>query len=72
MPADLVDADVLMVHGFINKDGRFEALAVVFPPEFPQARFVVDALKQWAFRPAMRNGQVARVEVLLIIPQEQE
>jgi len=45
---------------------------VVFPPEFPQARFVVDALKQWAFRPAMRNGQVARVEVLLIIPQEPE
>jgi hypothetical protein len=72
MPPDLVDADVLMVHGFINKDGHFEALAVIFPPEFPQARFVVDALKQWAFRPAMRNGQVARVEVLLIIPQEQE
>jgi len=70
IPAGSIDADVLMIHGFVNKDGRFEALAVVFPPQFDHAQFVVDALKQWEFRPAMQGGQVARVEVLLIVPVE--
>ena len=70
IPAGAIDADVLMVHGFVNKEGRFEALTVAFPPEFQQAQFVVDALKQWEFRPAMQDGQIARVEVLLIIPLE--
>ena len=61
-----------MVHGFVNHDGRFETLTIVFPPEFEQAQFVVDALDQWQFRPAMQDGQIARVEVLLIIPEELE
>jgi hypothetical protein len=72
MPPGSVDADFLMVHGFVNKNGRFEALNVVFPPGFEQAQFIVDALKQWQFRPAAQNGESATVEVLLIIPQEQE
>jgi hypothetical protein len=66
IPAGSVDAEVLMIHGFVNKDGRFEALTVAFPPDFEQAKFVVDALKQWQFRPATQNGQIATVEVLLI------
>jgi hypothetical protein len=65
-----IDADALMVHGFVNRAGRFEALSVLFPPEFPQAKSVLSALEQWQFRPAMQNGEVARVEVLLIIPDE--
>jgi hypothetical protein len=67
-----VDADALMVHGFVNEAGRFEALAMVFPPEFSQAQFVLNMLQQWQFRPAMQNGQSAKVEVLLIIPEEPE
>jgi len=69
IPADTIDADVLMIHGFVNKDGHFEALAVAFPPRFEQAKFVLDALKQWEFRPATQDGQNAKVEVLLIIPE---
>jgi hypothetical protein len=72
IPAGAIDADALMVHGFVNHDGRFETLTIVFPPEFEQAQFVVDALDQWQFRPAMQDGQIARVEVLLIIPEELE
>jgi len=63
-----LDADALMVHGFVTSTGRFETLAVVFPTDFPQARFVLEALKQWQFRPATQGGQIAKVEVLLIIP----
>jgi hypothetical protein len=67
-----VNADALMVHGFVNQAGRFEALAIAFPAEFPEAQFVLSALAQWQFRPAARNGQLERVEVVLIIPQEVE
>jgi hypothetical protein len=65
-----IDADALMVHGFVNQDGRFEALTVVFPPQFAEAQFVLNSLNQWQFRPATQNGQNVLVEVLLIIPDE--
>jgi hypothetical protein len=61
-----------MIHGFVNQAGRFEALAVAFPPEFAQARFVLDALAKWEFRPATQSGQNVRVEVLLVIPEVPE
>jgi hypothetical protein len=64
-----IDADALMVHGFINEAGRFEALTIAFPPEFAQAKFVLNALAQWQFRPATQDGQNVKVEVLLIIPE---
>lgn len=67
-----IDADALMVHGVVNQAGRFEQLAVVFPPAFAQAKFVLNSLSQWQFRPAKQNGQNVKVEVLLIIPEVQE
>jgi len=67
-----MDVNTIMVHGFVNQSGRFETLNIVFPPQFPQSQFVIASLQQWQFRPAMQNGQIARVEVLLIIPQQME
>ena len=69
---DAINADALLVHGFVNRQGRFESLAIAFPPAFPEAQFVLDSLKQWQFRPAARDGQTERVEVLLIIPEERD
>jgi hypothetical protein len=66
------NSDAIMVHGFVNLAGRFERLTVVFPPEFAQAKFLLEALNQWQFRAARQNGQPAAVEVLLIIPEELE
>jgi len=66
------NSDAILVHGFVNQEGRFESLRLAFPPEFHQAQFVLDALAQWQFRPAVQNGQTERVEVLLIIPEEEE
>jgi len=68
----IFSSDAILVHGFVNQQGRFESLGLAFPPEFRQAQFVLDALAQWQFRPAVQNGQTERVEVLLIIPEEEE
>lgn len=67
-----LDSDALFVHGFIDAQGHFESLAVAFPPDFAQAQFVLGALRQWQFRPAMQNGQGVKVEILLIIPEVQD
>jgi hypothetical protein len=71
LPEDF-NSDAIMVHGFINLAGAFERLAVVFPPDFTQAKFLLNALKLWHFRPASQAGQIAAVEVLLIIPEATE
>ena len=67
-----VDADAIMIHGFIDESGRFQGLRVAFPPAFPSAQFVLDALQQWHFRPAMQDSHPIKVEILLIIPETLE
>ena len=69
---DLANSDALMLHGFVNTDGRFEKLALVLPVGFQQKDLLVSSLRQWEFRPAKRDGQPIAVEVLLIIPGETE
>ncbi len=63
-----IDADAIMIHGYINQSGHFELLNMIVPQAFPQAQFVLAALAKWQFRPALQNGQSAKVEVLIIIP----
>lgn len=64
-----IDGDALLVHGYVNKLGHFESLSIAFPPDFSEGPFVLGALQQWQFRPAKQNGQAAKVEILLIIPE---
>lgn len=64
-----INGDALLVHGYVNKLGHFESLSIAFPPDFSEGSFVLGALQQWQFRPAKQNGQAAKVEVLLIIPE---
>lgn len=65
-------AEALMVHGVLNRRGRLESLAIAFPSSFRYTNFVLRALEQWQFRPALENGQATPVEVLLIIPEEMD
>lgn len=67
-----VNADALMIHGFIDAAGHFDGLTVEFPPGFRHAQLLLQALQQWKFRPAKHNGQAARVEVLLIVPEDED
>lgn len=68
----LLDADAMVLHGIVNRQGRFERLSLVYPPQTPQATLVLQSLAQWRFRPAMQNGALAAVEVVLVIPNETE
>jgi hypothetical protein len=70
-PGD-VNADAVILHGFVDKDGHFEKLEVVFPEQLTQAPTWVKALNQWQFRPAKQNSQPIPIEVLLIIPDQSE
>lgn len=65
-----LNAEALLVHGFIDKDGRLIHATVEFPPGFSLAKLVLQALAQWQFRPATLNGVPTQVEVLLIIPNQ--
>jgi hypothetical protein len=67
-----ITTDAIMIHGIIDKAGRFASLAVAFPAQFQQAAFVLSSLRQWEFRPASQAGQPTAVEVLLIIPDEED
>jgi len=68
---DDATSDSVMVHGFVNESGHFEKLSVVFPTDMGYAReqLVLTALQQWQFRAGSHDGQVAKLEVLLIIPE---
>jgi hypothetical protein len=70
-PGD-IDSNALIVHGLLNVSGHFEALKVLFPSDFSQGKFVLSALEQWRFRPARQDGKLVAVEVLLIIPEEED
>lgn len=64
------ETDYIIVHGFINPQGRFEQLALAYPEELSEKDLLLGALQQWSFRPAKRKAQAVTVEVLLIIPNE--
>ncbi|MDR3776761.1 MAG: hypothetical protein P4K97_07680 [Terracidiphilus sp.] len=66
------NANALVLHGFVNKAGRFESLALVYPPQFAQTEFVLYTLQRWQFKPARRNRRAAAVEVVLIVPNDLE
>jgi hypothetical protein len=70
-PGD-VNSDAVILHGFVNKDGRFDKLEVVFPAKLAQAPGWIAALNQWQFRPARQAGQAVPVEVLVIVPDQPE
>lgn len=64
------DSDAIILHGFVNQEGRFEKLQVVFPPQMTQAGMLLNMLNEWQFRPARLNSAATAVEVLIIIPDQ--
>jgi hypothetical protein len=67
-----LNADALMVHGVLNESGRLVNLAIAYPAGYVHSSFVLHELQQWQFRPAQQRGKPTAVEVLLIIPEEND
>jgi len=64
------EREYVLVHGILKSDGRFDNLALVYPHEIDRKELLMSSLKQWAFRPASRDGVPSEVEILLIIPSQ--
>jgi hypothetical protein len=60
----------VMVHGFLDGNGRFEGLKVLGTTTAEEAPQILTVLERWEFRPAMQDGQPVRVEILLAIAPE--
>jgi hypothetical protein len=60
----------IIVHGKITVAGAFDQLSLVFPHEFEKQDVLLKSLEQWKFRPALRDGEPAAIDVLLIIPRQ--
>ena len=52
----------------IKKDGRFDSIVLVKGPNPQVSQSAIEELKQWDFRPAMRDGAPIGVEVVIEIP----
>jgi hypothetical protein len=60
----------VMVHGVITAAGRFQDLRILGVTDPYETEIVLGVLEQWEFRPAMRDGEAVKVEILLAIPAE--
>lgn len=56
------------IHGFVNESGRLEQLTEAGEPAIDDVATLVAKLAEWEFRPASKDGQPTKVEVLLCIP----
>lgn len=55
------------IHAILNATGRLEQLRAI-QTGGGSADSLLDALRRWVFRPAMRDGTPTAIEVLLVIP----
>ena len=60
--------EMIIVYGVLNAEGKLDRLSIKKSPDPLLAAPVLEALTQWAFRPAMLDGAPISVEVLLGIP----
>lgn len=64
--------NIVLIRGVLTTEGQLQGLRSLHPPQWSQKDRLFEALAQWKFRPASRNGQPVPVEVLLVIPRQPE
>lgn len=65
-------AETVLVRGHLTAEGLLEQLCPADNGAIPDQAELFDALSQWKFRPAARNGNPVAVEILLVIPRQPE
>ena len=63
-------ADYFLVHGFLERGGRFKALRLVRESSRELREQLFPFLEQWEFRPGTRDGLPVLLEILLMIPPQ--
>jgi hypothetical protein len=68
-PAEPITASgpYVLVYGVVDESGSFQNLRVIGPIQSGKSS-LLEALSKWRFRPAMRAGSPALVEMVLAIP----
>jgi hypothetical protein len=64
------DADAATIRGRLTADGQLEALELLVAGDWPEQEQFFEALRRWKFRPVMRDGKPAAVQVLLVAPRQ--
>lgn len=64
--------DYFLVRGVVNEKGEFEKLEQVGDAVVAERDYILRVLQRWQFRPATWDGRPVAVEVLLIIPRQEE
>ena len=59
---------MVIVYTVINVEGKMEQMSVMESPDPLLNQLVLDALRQWVFRPGLLNGVPVAVKALLGIP----
>jgi hypothetical protein len=59
----------LLVHGFVSQQGKVQTMRIATSINAEVDALVLDALQDWEFRPATRDGAPILVEFLLVIPR---
>jgi hypothetical protein len=71
LPAELVHKylrKMVIVYAIVNIEGKMEQMSVKDSPDPLLNESVLNALRNWVFRPARLNGEPVRAKILLGIP----
>ena len=58
----------VLVRGIVTEDGSVRDVKVIAPAKQETAALLVEALMQWTFRPATRQGTAIPVEFVIAVP----
>jgi hypothetical protein len=60
--------ELIVVFAVVNPEGKFEQLEVKDSPDLRLNEYILEALSEWVFRPAVLDGNPVAVKVLMGIP----
>ena len=64
-------AALIVVEGVVTARGEVRELHAIRGANDPLTSYIIVAIDQWKFKPAMREGHPVSVEVLVGIPSEE-
>ncbi len=61
-----IPSEVVVMHAIIGPDGRIQQLALISgPPDPGYTASVMDAVRQWEYKPYLLNGEPVKVDTTI-------